>query len=269
MMVPINVDDQKMQILANTLGCSIGSMPFTYLGLPLGTSKPKVVDFLPLISKCERRMSSTSTFFSQAGKLQLTNVVFSALPTFHLCTFKMHKTIIHHIDKYREHCLWRGADINDKKLLKAAWLMVCLPKKYGGLGVLHLETYNEALLLKNLHKFFNKVNIPWVQLIWEKYYANGRLPNHTLKGSFWWRDILRLLSKFKSLVTISVHKGDTRFLWQDMWGRSIRSQGFPQLFSFAKITNISVCRAAGISDLNQLFHLPISTAAFQQLLVLA
>jgi hypothetical protein len=54
-----------------------------------------------------------------------------------------------------------------------------------------------------------------------------------------------------------------------MWGGSIRSQGFPQAFSFAKVTNISVCRAAAISDINQLFNLPISTEAFQQLLVLA
>jgi hypothetical protein len=134
MMVTINVEDQKMQILANTLGCSIGSMPFTYLGLPLGTTKPKVLDFLPLISKCERRLSSTSTFLSQVGKLQMTNVVFSVLPTFHLCTFKMHKTVIHQIDKYRKHCLWRGEDINDKRPPKAAWSMVCLPKKIRGLG---------------------------------------------------------------------------------------------------------------------------------------
>jgi hypothetical protein len=148
MMVPINVDDQKMQILASTLGCSIGSMPFTYLGLPLGTTKPRVVDLLPLISKCERRLSNTSTFLSQAGKLQLTNVVFSALPTFHLCTFNMHKTVIQQIDKYRKHCLCRGADVNDKKPPKGAWSMVCLPKKDGGLGVLHLETHNEAILLK-------------------------------------------------------------------------------------------------------------------------
>jgi hypothetical protein len=54
-----------------------------------------------------------------------------------------------------------------------------------------------------------------------------------------------------------------------MWGGSIRSQGFPQLFSFAKTVNISVRRAAEISDLNQIFQLPISTEAFQQLLVLA
>jgi hypothetical protein len=202
------------------------------------TTKPKVLDFLPLISKCERRLSSISTFLSQAGKLQMTNVVFSALPTFHLCTFKMHKIVIHQIDKYCKHCLWRGADFNDKRPPKAAWTMVCLPKKEGGLGVLHLETHNEALLLKNLHKFYNKANIPWVQLIWEKYYANGKLPNHTSKGSFRWRDILQLINKLKSLVTISVHKGDTCFLWHDMWGGSIRSQGFLQLFSFAKVTKI-------------------------------
>jgi hypothetical protein len=54
-----------------------------------------------------------------------------------------------------------------------------------------------------------------------------------------------------------------------MWGGSMRSQGFPQLFSFAKTVNISVRRAAEILDLNQFFQLPISTEAFQQLLVLA
>jgi hypothetical protein len=53
MMVLINIDDQKLATLANTLGCSIWSMPFTYLGLPLGTTKPKIVDFLSLVSKCE------------------------------------------------------------------------------------------------------------------------------------------------------------------------------------------------------------------------
>jgi hypothetical protein len=104
-MVPIIVQDEQMQILANNLECSLGSMPFTYLGLPLGTTKPKVVDFLPLISKCERRLINTSNFLSQAGKLQMTNVVFSSLPTFQLCTFRMHKTVIHQIDKYRKHCL--------------------------------------------------------------------------------------------------------------------------------------------------------------------
>ena len=35
-----------------------------------------------------------------------------------------------------------------RKLAKAAWDLVCLPKAEGGLGVLNLQTQNEALLLK-------------------------------------------------------------------------------------------------------------------------
>jgi hypothetical protein len=94
-------------------------------------------------------LANTSIFLSQAGMLQLTNGVFTSLPTFYLCTFKMHKIVIKQIDKYKKHCLWRGAHINAKKPPKDAWEMVCLPKNQGGLGVIYLEAHNEALLIKN------------------------------------------------------------------------------------------------------------------------
>ena len=45
------------------------------------------------------------------------------------------------------------------------WELVSRPKKYGGLGVLDLSVQNDALLLKHLFKFFNKMDIPWVNLI--------------------------------------------------------------------------------------------------------
>lgn len=41
-MFPINLSDQKLNHLANTFGCEVGSFPFTYLGLPLGLTKPRV-----------------------------------------------------------------------------------------------------------------------------------------------------------------------------------------------------------------------------------
>jgi hypothetical protein len=69
-----------------------------------------------------------------------------------------------------------------ESMQKAAWKMVTRPKDEGGLGALDLKSQNEALLLKNLLKFFNKADIPWVHLVWEKYYSNDRLPNHTKKG---------------------------------------------------------------------------------------
>ena len=42
MMIPINVSEEKLDILARTFGCSKGSLPFTYLGLPLSVSRPRV-----------------------------------------------------------------------------------------------------------------------------------------------------------------------------------------------------------------------------------
>ena len=62
--------------------------------------------------------------------------------------------------------------------------MVTRPKEEGGLGVLDIKTQNEALLLKHLHKFFNRADVPWVHLVWEKHYTNGRLPNHVKKAHF-------------------------------------------------------------------------------------
>lgn len=79
--------------------------------------------------------------------LQMTNAVFTSLSMFYLCTFLIPKTVIKQIDKYRKHGLWRGCDINAKNPSKAAWEMVCVLKGEGGLGVLNLQTQNEALLL--------------------------------------------------------------------------------------------------------------------------
>jgi len=52
MMLPINISEERLDHLARTFGCSKGSLPFTYLGLPLGLTKPKIQDFLPLVNKC-------------------------------------------------------------------------------------------------------------------------------------------------------------------------------------------------------------------------
>jgi hypothetical protein len=209
MMLPINIIETKIDQLARTFGCSKGTLPFTYLGLPLGTTKLRIIDFLPLVNKCERRLGGISSMLNQAGRLQITNVVMSSLPTFYMCTLEIPKAVIKQIDKFRKNCLWRGNNINGGKPPKAAWKMVCNSKEEGGLGIINIEIQNQALLMKYLDKFFNKRDIPWVNLIWEKHYTNNKLPGITKKGSFWWRDVLKLLPKFKKLANINVISGKT------------------------------------------------------------
>jgi len=84
----------------------------------MGLTRPKVDDFLPLISKCEKRLNYISPFLSQAGRLELTDSVLSSMPTYTMCSIVLPKTVIKHIDKYRRHCLWRGAEASEKRWQK-------------------------------------------------------------------------------------------------------------------------------------------------------
>jgi hypothetical protein len=43
-------------------------------------------------------------------------------------------------------------------------------KKFEGLGIIDFQKHNAALLMKFLDKFYNKAEIPWVQLLWSEYY---------------------------------------------------------------------------------------------------
>jgi hypothetical protein len=52
-LMPVNITDERLQFLAHTFGCAVGTLPFTYLGLPLGTSKPSVQDLSPIVDQIE------------------------------------------------------------------------------------------------------------------------------------------------------------------------------------------------------------------------
>lgn len=80
-------------------------------------------------------------------------------------SLKLPVTVIVAIDEFRKNCLWRGKDFNQKKYNLTAWDIDRRSKDKGGLGVSDIATQNNALLLKQLDKFYRKENIQWVTLI--------------------------------------------------------------------------------------------------------
>jgi hypothetical protein len=106
-------------------------MAFTYLGLPLGTTKPTIQDFSPLLTRIERRLSGISKFLSYDGRLIMVNSVLSALPTFYMCSLKLPPQVMKQIDIYRKHCLWSKGDISRRGTCLVAWEIACKPKKEG------------------------------------------------------------------------------------------------------------------------------------------
>jgi hypothetical protein len=185
-MVPLNMSPQKAELLAGVMGYNIQGNPFTYLGLPMGTAKSKVVHFAPLMNRVERQLTSTCSLLTQAGKLQLVNSVLSSLPTYSMCSVAILVAVLENVDRARRHGMWRNSDSNAKSKPLVAWRKCTRPKRKGGLGIINLRSHNIVLLLKFLDKFYNKHNNPWVNLIWNTYYSNGELPQvENEKGSFW------------------------------------------------------------------------------------
>jgi hypothetical protein len=72
-LIPINLSQQEVEHMAMVFECQLGSMPFTYLCVAIGTIKPCVRDFSPIIDRIERRPSATMYFLSYGDSLILVN----------------------------------------------------------------------------------------------------------------------------------------------------------------------------------------------------
>lgn len=209
-LVPINCDDVTSSLIIDIFGCNIGLMPFTYLSLPLGTTRPTVQDLMPLVCSVEHRLSATWLMISYGGKLTLLNSVITSLVIFALCTLKLPQWIIDLLDKIKRKCLWnKKTDNGEKNTSLASWEMVCRPKHNGGLGVIDLKVQSEALLLKYLHKFYNQHELPRVELVWSTYFE-GKIPHASDPcGSFWWKDIMKLMPTYRGITQVQVVDGAT------------------------------------------------------------
>jgi len=92
------------------------------------------------------------------------------------------------------------------------------------------------------------MDIPWVSLVWEKHYKNGKL-----------------LHKFKTFTTVTIEDGQTCFFWTDNWMPQTPAVTAPELYSYAKNKSISVQKAVSSDIFSELFHLPVSQVAVAQM----
>jgi hypothetical protein len=120
--------------------------------------------------------------------------------------------------------------------------------------------------MKNLYKFYNHMDIPWVNLVWHAYYNNGNAPHAIApQGSFWWKDCMSSNEKFRNITTCFISSGQSIQLWKDKWEDSYREVDMPQLFSFAKDQeqNMASVQHINSESIYDMFHLPLSIMAHQ------
>lgn len=79
--------------LADCLGCLVGPLPTTYLGLPLGASY-KCTSWNLVVNRIQKRLASwKGSHLSKGGKVVLIKSVLSSLPTYFLSLFEILATV--------------------------------------------------------------------------------------------------------------------------------------------------------------------------------
>lgn len=118
------------------------------------------------------------------------------------------------------------------------WELVCRQKNRGGLVVLDIKLQNKGLLLKYLHKFYNKHDVPWVNLIWSTYYEN-KVPHASDPcGSFWWRGIIQLTDVYRGVLKVNIADGSSTLFWKDLWQPQILSVAYSRASSYAQMKTL-------------------------------
>ena len=81
-MVPIG-EVNNVHALTEILGRRVGSLPMTYLGMPLGVSHKSLSIWNPILERIEWKLSRwKKLYLSKGGKLTLLKSTLSSLPTY-------------------------------------------------------------------------------------------------------------------------------------------------------------------------------------------
>jgi hypothetical protein len=155
--------------LASILGCTLGTMPVKYLGMPLSINYVKPKDFGWLFDKVRSKMEGWMfRALSFAGRVELAKSVLYSCLTYWLQSFRFPVSVIREIESMISNFIWKG------KMHACSWETLCRPKNEGGIGLRKLADMSLAAGVKLLWRLGTSSCL-WSKWMKEKYCAHARI----------------------------------------------------------------------------------------------
>lgn len=213
-----NVKAEVKKRILEVLPFKIEKLPVKYLGVPLISKRLGIDECRLLIEKVKHKVEDwKNKYLSYAGRLQLNASVLSSLNVYWAAVFLIPKSVIN-INKVLKGFLWCKGEISRGKA-KVARKIVCSRKTQGGLGLRMLDTWNEALLIKNLWNIAaNKKTlwVKWVNVVKLKGMSVWNIQKDQ-QDSWMWKNLLDLRDKVKQNICKKLGNGKSTNAWYDLW----------------------------------------------------
>ncbi|XP_028236879.1 uncharacterized protein LOC114416213 [Glycine soja] len=200
----IGKSDQWWKEAAKYLNCRILSLPFMYLGIPIGDNPRRNEFWDPILQKVPSK-------------------------------------IIVKMEAIQRRFFWGGGQ-DQRKIAWVDWKTICLPKDKGGLDIKYLRTFNSALLGKWRWELFHNQEELWAKVICSKYdgrraVENGITGSH---DSIWWKDLISVHKQQQNRAILRETSwkvgGRQKFrFWEDPW----TADEVPLMVKFPRLYQIS------------------------------
>lgn len=226
--VGIGVNDREVEYGAGPLGCEPTSLPFMYLGVPVGANMNSIKHWRPIIEKFKAKLSIwKAKNLSFGGRVTLAKAVLANLPNYFLSLFAAPNAVINSLERIRRNFIW-GGEGESQKINWVAWDRIIAPREVGGLGLGSIKALNIALLAKWWWKLKNSPNSLWSKIINGIHYGAGANDdNITARKSFpgVWNNIVRCKKDLRK-INIEVRDVIRRAQDGEAWESDFAKDGF-------------------------------------------
>lgn len=238
----VNLDQEKMEEIAEALRCRADSLPVPYLGLKIGGRINGIEKWLEVVEKMKGRLRNwDASSISMGGRCTIVNSILTTMPLYCMSIFPLPKKVATQLKTLQCNFLW-GGNVDLRKMAWVKWNDLCKPKKDGGLGIKDLLLFNKALLSKWVWRFLTNNKSLWSRTIIARH--GGILLNHTGQmavsergcKSGWWSKVLATTGRvdngwFWRKISQKLGNGNTISFWNDCWvsDRPLRDL-YPRLY---------------------------------------
>ncbi|XP_074287662.1 uncharacterized protein LOC141612812 [Silene latifolia] len=132
------------------LAANVVSSPGKYLSIPAVVGRNKTMTFNHLKERIWKKFKGwKEKLLSYSGREILIKAIAQSIPTYHLGLFKFPSTLCSSIEGDLAR-FWWGYSGEKRQIYWVAWEKMCWSKQEGGLGYRDFESFNLAMLVKQL-----------------------------------------------------------------------------------------------------------------------
>ena len=203
-------------VIKRILGVSQGSLPFTYLGVPIFMGRPKKMHFQAIADKIRCKLSTwKGALLSQAGRLQLILSVIQGILVYSFQIYHWPSGILHELQSWVRNFFWTGDPLK-RGLPLVSWSTCCKKKEEGGLGLRDLFEVNRSLLIKRCWEVVSSSS-PASTFLRNRFLKENFNLIKSYKKSSVWLGLKKVWSQFFDSLQWCIGDGRRVSFWFDNW----------------------------------------------------